>query len=253
MIRIAVCDDMRAELEEILQIIRTYADRHPAREIQVQAFSAPYALMSTVENGQHHDIYILDIVMPHISGIELGRRIRAHNSACAIIFCTVTPEYALESYCVQAQNYLVKPIRPAALIQSLERALTQLDHEHAAGIRVHTPQGQSFLPFYQIVYLELSERRILFHLTGGETVRTLLLRGSFEVALADLLAQPRFLQPHKSFVVNMEHIARQQSDSLVLDSGDRVPISVRRRSAVLRQYFNYLALRQKQAAPQEHL
>lgn len=253
MIRVAVCDDMRTELEEVAQIIRQYGTQHPEQEITVQSFSSPYALLGAVENGQFHDIYILDIVMPQISGIELGHYIRSHNNACAIIFCTITPEYALESYCVQAQNYLVKPIRKDALIQSLEQALQRIKHDHAKGISIHTPGGQSFIPFYQIVYLELSNRRILFHQTSGEIIQSLLLRGSFEAALADLLTEPRFLHPHKSFVVNMEHIAKQQSGSLVMDTGDHVPISVRKRSAVVQQYFSFLDSRQRAAGQEQGL
>ncbi len=253
MIRIAVCDDIRAELEEITQIIRDYGTQHPDQELTVYSFSSPYALLGAVENGQFHDIYILDIVMPRISGIELGQYIRSHNNACAIIFCTITPEYALDSYCVQAQNYLVKPIRKDSMIQALEQALQRLRHDHAKGISIHTPGGQSFIPFYQIVYLELSNRRILFHLTNGDAIQSLLLRGSFEAALADLLTEPRFLHPHKSFVVNMEHIAKQRGSSLVMDTGACVPISMRRRSAVIRQYFNYLDLRRRAAGPNQGL
>lgn len=241
MIQVAVCDDMYAELEEIVRIIRDYRAQHPDQELSVQSFSSPYALLSAVENGQFHDIYILDIVMPRISGIELGRYIRAHNNACAIIFCTITPEYALESYCVQAQNYLVKPIRRAALIQSLEQAIQRLRHDRAKGISVHTPNGRCFIPFYQIVYLELSNRRIHFHQTTDEVIQSLLLRGSFETALADLLTDPRFLQTHKSFVVNMEHISIQHRGFLTTDTGARIPVSTRKRTQVMDQYFQFLA------------
>lgn len=248
MLRIAVCDDIQTELDEITQIIRDYGIQHPDQELTVQPFSSPYTLLGGVEHGQFHDIYILDIVMPNISGIELGQYIRSRNSACAIIFCTITPEYALESYCVQAQNYLVKPIRRDALVQSLEQALQRLNHDRAKGVSIHTPDGQSFIPFYQIVYLELSNRRILFHQTSGAVIQSLLLRGSFEAALAELLTEPRFLQPHKSFVVNMEHISQQQSGALVMDTGARIPISTRRRSWVIQRYLGFLSS-QQQSAP----
>lgn len=246
MIRIAVCDDNASELGEMLRIIDRYAQRHPEQEITAQGFSSPYALLGAVENGQFHDIYVLDIVMPHISGIELGHYIRSRNNACAIIFCTITPEYALESYCVQAQNYLVKPIQESALLHALEQALQRLSYDQAKGISLHTAEGQSFVPFHQIVYLELANRRIRLHPAKGEPIQSLLLRGSFESALADLLSEPRFLQPHKSFVVNMEHIANQQPGALVMDNGARVPVAVRKRAAVIQQYFNYLEARRRE-------
>lgn len=181
--------------------------------------------------------------MPPMSGIELGRVIRLRDRECAIIFCTVTPEYALESYCVRAQNYLVKPCRREELFRSLDQALLRLEQRLSAGISIRTREGTALLPFHQIAYIELRERRMAFHLTDGTAVESTVLRGSFELALADLLADPRFLQPHKSFVVNMDQVLLGSGLRLTMRDRTPIPVSVRRRAQVLDRFFAYMSAR----------
>ena len=59
---------------------------------------------------EHYDIYLLDVVMPGLNGIELAKEIRSSDKAADIIFLTSSPEFAVESYTVKASNYLVKPV-----------------------------------------------------------------------------------------------------------------------------------------------
>lgn len=62
------------------------------------------------------DIILLDIVMPLLNGMDTARELRAQDTAVKIIFLTSSPEFALESYEVRAQDYLLKPhhLRAAA-------------------------------------------------------------------------------------------------------------------------------------------
>lgn len=241
MIKIALCDDSHSDMCRTAELIGLYIRRHTEHEFALQVFSSPFELLSRIEDGQFYHIYLLDILMPSLTGIELGRRLREHDNRCSIIFCTITAEFALESYNVCAQNYLIKPFGEEALFRSLDQAMTRLEQQQAAGICVRTEDGLAFLPYYQIIYIELVRRRLVFHMTDARVVQSLLLRGSLEAALVDLLSESRFLQPHKSFVVNMDHVILWGGNRLLLCGDVDVPISLRRRGIVQDRSFAYLA------------
>lgn len=56
-------------------------------------------------------MYLLDIVMPHLTGIETAKRIRARGETAEIMFLTTSREYALDAFSVKASDYLLKPLK----------------------------------------------------------------------------------------------------------------------------------------------
>ncbi len=106
MLRIAICDDQPRELEVISEYITEYLDAHTV-EAGVKEFSHPDKLLTTIETESFH-FYILDIVMPMVSGLELGKAIRRFDRNAQIIYTTTEPQFALQAYAASPINYLVK-------------------------------------------------------------------------------------------------------------------------------------------------
>ena len=67
------------------------------------------------------DLVFLDIQMPGISGIDLARQM---SSATLIIFTTAYAEFAVDSYELDAVDYLLKPIRPDRFKKAVAKALS---------------------------------------------------------------------------------------------------------------------------------
>lgn len=106
--RISVCDDEEYQLSLIGACMSEYINRK-SLDIEVKKFKNPYELLDYEKrNGRSH-IYLLDIVMDGMSGLELGRRIREYNERAEIIFLTTASEFSLDAYSVNAFSYLVKP------------------------------------------------------------------------------------------------------------------------------------------------
>ena len=74
MLRIAICDDQPRELEVINEYITEYLDTHTL-EAELKEFSHPDKLLTATESERFH-LYILDIVMPMVNGLELDKEIR---------------------------------------------------------------------------------------------------------------------------------------------------------------------------------
>lgn len=164
MLKIAVCDDDNGELSHITALLEQYqAQKHIAARIELfhNAMELMEALCST-----NYQLLLLDILMPGFTGIQAARELRTFDSETKIIFLTSSPEFAVESYRVDAFYYLLKPIKGSDLFPVLDRLLLQL---HRAGdtLLLAMPSGLVRLPYSDIEVLEVNSKRLLFYLTDG--------------------------------------------------------------------------------------
>ena len=137
--KIAICDDDREEIKRISSILKCY---NKERKIQLEynIFSGGVEL-SSVAQRENYNIYILDIIMPVLNGIDLAREIREFDKVSPIIFLTSSPEFAVESYSVKAADYLVKPIDKERLFCALDEILEQRETEQDKFIIVKVMMG----------------------------------------------------------------------------------------------------------------
>ena len=84
--------------------------------VEAEAFCSPYMIfLQAVGDQVGYDLYLLDILMPCLSGIDLAQKVRERGENSEILFLTVTREYAVEAFAVKASGYLVKPVRRKTL------------------------------------------------------------------------------------------------------------------------------------------
>ena len=147
--KIAICDDDKKELFRILSVLADYQTQRNI-EFSYKPFDNSTELASNLLQ-EHYDIYLLDVVMPGLNGIELAKEIRSSDKAADIIFLTSSPEFAVESYTVKASNYLVKPVSRDRLVEALDdimRTRTEdrdscLVLKSSVGVhKVHMPEKQ---------------------------------------------------------------------------------------------------------------
>lgn len=113
--KIAICDDDKTEQLQILELLEGYFKGRKNKPA-IKTFSSSIELAS-IARYEQFDLYLLDVIMPILNGIELAKEIRGFDKASDIIFLTSSPEFAVESYTVKASNYLVKPIQKAAFFR----------------------------------------------------------------------------------------------------------------------------------------
>lgn len=106
-VKIAVCDDDSQVLLRVLSKLAAYREQRQA-DLSCQGFENAVDLLASMER-ENYDLLFLDVLMPGLSGIQAAREIRQKNENIKIVFLTSSPEYAVESYSVQATNYLLKP------------------------------------------------------------------------------------------------------------------------------------------------
>lgn len=217
MVSIALCDDNAIQRELMYDYICEYKKNHA--EIEVTSFETGYELLSQVKNEGGFDIYILDIVMPDINGLELATTLRLLGDTGKIIFTTASTEYAVASYDVQALYYMMKPVEPAKLFKILDNALTKINVREQS-IEVKTQNGDIRLKTGDIMLIEIHDRGLRYHMKDGRICDGLKLRGSFKDAVKPLLDNDRnFVACGVGKLVNLLFVDAIDSESLLFRDG----------------------------------
>lgn len=244
MIRIAVCEDELNMLDDIGRMVLEYANANPQFNISLHSFKSAFDLLES-RNGKNASfhIYLLDILMPLMNGIELGRHIRKDDDQAVIIFMTSSREYALESFKVSPMQYLLKPVHEITLFSALEKACQRVRQAADSNVLVRVKGGIACIRYHQISFIEYMNHTMTYHLTTGKTLTTMVLRESFTDCTDNYLKDPRFIKPHASFVLNMDHVQVMTAREFEMMGGEIVPISKRAYAQIRKQFTDYILAR----------
>lgn len=220
--RIALCDDEARFRGQIFSIVSEYAEERRDKDISFEVFSDAESLLSSVRQKGGFDIYILDIVMPGMSGIALGAALREHTSEGKIIYLTSSAEYALDSFRVRAFDYILKPPTKEQVFAVLDEAISSIHIKKDKVLVIKTKEGNSRITFDSVLYAELKGRSAVYHLADGKTVVSTTLRIPFPEAVGELLGDSRFALCGASMVVNLHHVTSVETEGLLFSDTERV-------------------------------
>ena len=93
----------------------------------------------------------------------------------------------------------------------------------------------------QLIAVENVARVMHFYMEQGKVYESVYIRKPFEQELDRLLRDSRFIQPHKSFVVNMDHVEKMMAHDFLMSDGSIIPISRNSLSQTKRGYLEFLS------------
>lgn len=221
MLRIAICDDEETHLHQAAALLNTYLQSRPGLNGKVELFRSGGALLARARDTKGFDLYVLDILMPELSGIDTGRRLRELGEGGEIVYLTGSNDFAADSYDIRAFFYLLKPVREEKLFQVLDGAVEKLSRRRSSAIVVTTADGPRRILLECIRYVERVGRCMRYYCTDG-TVDSQTIRVSFREAAAPLLADRRFCLCGASFVLNFQHVTGVNGQTALLDNGHTV-------------------------------
>ena len=234
MIRIAVCDDSPEFLQQAVNMVERWSEESgvPA---EIYRFDNGDALL--VKNAvTHMDIIFLDIIMPLQSGIDTAKELRQSDKAVKIIFLTSSPEFALDSYEVKAQDYLLKPVT----YEKVKETLTECSHtfeEEPKNIVLKTAFGYQKLYFHDMEYAEAQNKRVVFYLRTGKTVESAESLHSLEDRLC---LNDGFFKCHRSYLVYLPNVDHFSMTEIITKSGRSIPIARGYGKAFKEAYFAFV-------------
>ena len=226
-LRIGICDDEAADLAQIMELVRQY---DVGKQLQVRAFSHASELLDAARTLAL-DIVLLDIEMEPPNGYEIARELIALPDAPVVIFATKSNAYALKGYGI-AVRYLQKPIPQEAFSEAMDAAIADAT---AHRLTLQIDGTLISLRLWEVEYIEIFGHYALVH-TGQDSYRT---RSTLKELLARL-PQGYFVSPHKSYIVNLEHIRSASASELCMNCGARIPIGRKRAQGFNDAFYRFL-------------
>lgn len=242
MLKIATCDDTKNDLTLLETLITAYQIQHPELDIQTYNFSNGDALLFALDTEKHFDLYILDVLMPEMTGISLGKKIRAIHSDAVLIYTTASKDYAIDAFSVYAFQYLLKPVSNSDFNEMMNRFLAKSEIETAKSFLVKT-KGETVNVFYNsISYIECRGHLISFILTDKTVITSNHIRIPFTEYSSPILKDSRFLITHKSYIVNLDFVQKMTNQNFTMLNGETVPISRKNYSDAKQKYLNHISV-----------
>lgn len=215
-----------------VSLLESYALKTPFLELKGTYDSAVSALATLREEPV--DLLFLDIQMPELSGLEFSRMLGADTR---IIFTTAFDQYAVDSYRVNALDYLLKPISYPDFLSSANKALRwyelsykPVSQDEPLALGKGNEIGSILVKSeYRLLQVEL--RKILYVEGLKDYVKIFIEDESRPIlslmsmkAMEDMLPADRFVRVHRSFIVQPEKIRVIERNRIVFGK-EYIPIS----------------------------
>lgn len=223
---IGICDDGENVCTSIENMLLVWAGKKNI-QIATNVWYTGEGLRGYLEAGNHLDILFLDIELFQMTGIEVGDYIRNQldDRRLQIIYISGKPSYARQLFKTQPLDFLVKPIYPEQIEDTMEMAVRIIKKKEE---RFSFRQGKEhyYVPVGDIVYLE----------SRGRKIKVVTLKETFEFygRLKDAAKQlsEDFIVIHQSYIVNGEYVFRYTYEMVELTQGTILSISPAKRRQV---------------------
>ena len=232
MYNVAICDDTE---EEPLQAAE-YAGRFFEREgieVHIDTYAAGRALL---ESGRKYDLYLLDVLMPGMSGIDTAQALAEAKGHPVVVFITSSLESAVEGYRVEAAGFILKPVEEESFWATMERVVRRRLGVKKAVLPVVHNRVNVELPLERLAWFENRLHRVFVKLADGE-----ILSVNQKLSELQLVLEPhsQFLRCHQSYLVNLDYVDKLEDSCFYMKDGQMIPISRNFYKQSKNAYYHY--------------
>ena len=198
-----------------IRLLKSYIEKVPFLECTATT-TRPLEALAIIDRDTI-DLVFLDIQMPELTGIQLSKLINI--STTKIIFTTAYPQFAIESYSLNAVDYLLKPFEferfYTAVLKVKGKETTTNVSQTDAFIFIKTDGKNNFEKVYikDILYIEGLKNYVAIHLFNKQIITYNTLRN-----IEEYLPKNEFVKIHKSYIVALYHIDKTDSFSVYVNN-----------------------------------
>ncbi|WP_059048978.1 LytR/AlgR family response regulator transcription factor [Paenibacillus senegalimassiliensis] len=225
MYRVAICDDEEKQREQVRQLLLALSVKSGI-DFEVTAFEAGERLIGHYEGGgEPFHILILDIEMKERNGIETARRLREmKRQSEQIIFLTSYPEYMLESFDVITFQYLIKPVEPEVFEEKMLKVCRFFQESESDILIIKSAHEEIVLRQDDIIAIEVVKSLTVKNKLKFTTTHAVYEGKGLISGYASALKAERFLQIHRSILINLLHVHKFSGGQVVMSNGMQLPI-----------------------------
>lgn len=199
MLNFAIVDDEPQAVRTLETFIRRYCLE---RGLGFNVYNFNNSIRFLEGYKPEYDIVFLDIDMPGMTGMELARNLRKTDSEVALVFVTNMAQYAIRGYEVDADDFIVKPVRYGNLEIKLGRILRKHSKKDEVRLSVYENGVIKYVPLADVRYVEVVKHSIIYHMSDGSKHEK---RGSLKKE-EELFTKNGFAQCNKSCIVNLKFV-----------------------------------------------
>ena len=212
--RAAIVDDSQEYREEVETVLQSVAGKSE-KVVECTSFSRAEILAYELQAGAYFDIYILDIEMPGMNGMELARGIRDKYPEVCIIFVTSYSRFALESYEIDAYQYILKDKLAQRLPQAMEKYFRRTAEEtEDAFYTIFTSSRLERFRFKDIIWIYKSEKNAVFVTKERTYKQRMSLNDIYKV-----LPEGDFVFIERGIIVSIPQINGVDGNEITLSNG----------------------------------
>ena len=232
--QIGICDDevsTAAQLETM--VYDFFAKLHYAVEVTVW-YSGEDFCRST-EAGNEYDILFLDIELPNMNGVGVGKFIRdeMNNQRMQIVYISSKTNYAMELFQIHPYDFLVKPIENSIVFNSLNKLLA-IDSMDERFFSYQINRMERKVMHGKIMYFSSNNKHIDITLSDG-TVE------SFPGKLKDIADKlpMQFVRAAQSFIVNLKYVTSYKFNKVIMENDEEINITNPYRDSFRKSLIKY--------------
>lgn len=233
MLKIAICED-EVKQQEILE---QYIDKiltEITKDYEILTFISGEELLENYP--ENVDIFLLDIKMDKLNGMEIAKKIREiDKKEVEIIFTTSLVKYIQDGYEVRAYRYLLKPIKFDDLKKHLTSCIKEINEKKENYIVVNGKNDVYKINISHITYVEIQNKDMTIHTIDKDY--------NIKMSIDKIekeLSRYNFFRCHKSFLVNISYIENIKQYIAILENKDEVPISRHRFKETKARFLSYI-------------
>ncbi|MGL4977263.1 MAG: LytR/AlgR family response regulator transcription factor [Cetobacterium sp.] len=202
MIKCIIVEDEFPAREELKFFINNNNNFHLEKE-----FENPIDALKYIEANEV-DVIFLDINMPELDGMTLGKIIHRLNKNIKLVFISAYKDFAVEAFEIKAFDYILKPYSEERIINLLENIVEEIQKSDSPSkdynikkITVNSDSKMLVISTDNILYIEADEKET--NIFTKETVNSSKLKIS---QLENILSNEMFFRCHRSYIVNIDKI-----------------------------------------------
>ena len=228
--RIGTCDDNPSDAQKIAFAL---ADISPG--IHMTCYETGSALLEAAKDDAAFDLVFLDIYLKQENGMEIAEQLRRVSPNTEIVFSTVSRDFAVEAFRVQAADYLVKPYTEADVVMAFARANLRHGNRKYEGVLLRL--GRQMRVFHPEEVMKIESDRHYTRLTAVNGEETRIHSPYSEIA-------PRFpdvfIEIRRGLSVNMAFIDGIEGDVITMTDGGCYAVARARLDEVINTFTRFV-------------
>lgn len=220
MIRIAICDDEKEFVQQLTQYILNVSKTFN-EQFEIDGYTDSRVLIESMKE-EKYDMIFLDIQMPYIDGLAIGKYIRNNldNNVTEIIYISSERKYAMDLFSVRPMNFIIKPVSENDIFDMLQLGLKLV--KNSSQLFDYELKGETHrVKLSDIYYFKSDARKIIMVMSNGTEIS---FYGKMS-ELAEKVTKYNFKYIHKSYIINSIHVKHFTARKVIMNNGHELPVS----------------------------